>query len=271
MKTISKKLIFVYSLFFITSLGFPEFTFARTKISLSSSQPHKAATVTEIDENSCSFTFSQAEYTVNENVGTAIITVVRDAGCTVPVEVTFSTSDATALSGSDYQTVSQLLQWDVSSPSEQTVSIPIIDDSIVETPIQENVVLTLSNPSLSTNTIANDPVIINPNPAQLVILDDDLEDTQNDQNVCGDGVLATDDTEECDDGNLENNDGCDSSCHSEAGNQDQGNNSSDTTYFLEGSGCSLSRASQPVTPFSFLPFLASTVFIFIRSSIRTKS
>jgi hypothetical protein len=88
--------------------------------------------------------FSTSAYSVNENGGTATITVTRSGGSNVPVSVSYATSDGTATAGSDYTAVSGTLNFGVGETSK-TFTIPILDDSLVEG--NETVNLTLSNPT----------------------------------------------------------------------------------------------------------------------------
>jgi hypothetical protein len=87
--------------------------------------------------------FDRANYSVNEDGVTATITVTLDMPPTLPVSVTYQTSDDTATAGSDYTAVSDTLAF---APSEtsQTFTVPITDDTMDEA--NENLNLTLSSP-----------------------------------------------------------------------------------------------------------------------------
>jgi hypothetical protein len=87
--------------------------------------------------------FDQANYSVNEDGLTATITVTLDMTSTLPVSVTYQTSDDTATAGSDYTAVSDTLAF---APGEtsQTFTVPITDDTLDEP--NENLNLTLSSP-----------------------------------------------------------------------------------------------------------------------------
>ena len=87
--------------------------------------------------------FDQANYSVNEGGVTATITVTLNITSTLPVSVTYQTSDDTAAAGSDYTAVSDTLTF---APGEisQTFSVPIIDDNLDEP--DESLDLTLSDP-----------------------------------------------------------------------------------------------------------------------------
>ncbi|CAN5912984.1 hypothetical protein BH23PLA1_BH23PLA1_19790 [soil metagenome] len=110
--------------------------------------------------------FAADTFRVDEAAGTATITITRVADTFQPVTVQFSTMDGTAVAGQDYTAVSQTVTFNPGELS-RTVTIPILDDTIVEG--DQTVRLILSNPG--------------PNPgvrlgafaaATLVIADDDL-------------------------------------------------------------------------------------------------
>jgi hypothetical protein len=96
--------------------------------------------------------FVSALYTVNENAGTATITVTRTLGTATTASVDYGTSDGPATSdagsataGSDYTPTSGTLSF-ASGETSKTFTVPIINDSIDE-PFYENVSLTLCNPT----------------------------------------------------------------------------------------------------------------------------
>src|SRR5262249_42554006 len=88
--------------------------------------------------------FGTSAYTVNENQGTATITVTPTGGSDIPVSVNYATSDGTATAGSDYTASSGTLNFAVGETSK-TFTVPIIDDTTVEG--DETVNLMLSNPT----------------------------------------------------------------------------------------------------------------------------
>jgi hypothetical protein len=87
--------------------------------------------------------FSQADYSLAENLGPATIEVTLNAPSTQPVTVDYATSDGTALAGSDYTAASGTLTFD---PGETSTSFTIdfINDGDVEG--NETLNLTLTNP-----------------------------------------------------------------------------------------------------------------------------
>lgn len=90
--------------------------------------------------------FSAANYNVNENGGTATITVQRTGGSSSAVSVNYATgAGGTANSGSDYVAASGTLNWAPGDNFDKTFTIPITDDAVNEP--NETAMLTLSNPA----------------------------------------------------------------------------------------------------------------------------
>jgi hypothetical protein len=106
--------------------------------------------------------FSSATYEVNEDAGTATITVNLDGTSADTVTVEYATSDGTATAGADYTAASGTLTFNPGATS-QTFNVPILDDELNEG--NETVSLNLSNPTNAT--------IGGTNPATLTILDND--------------------------------------------------------------------------------------------------
>ena len=73
--------------------------------------------------------FSQAVYDVNENAGTATITVRRLGGSAGNVTVDFATSDGTAAAGVDYGATTQTLAFGLGE-SVKTVSVPVLGGTL---------------------------------------------------------------------------------------------------------------------------------------------
>jgi hypothetical protein len=103
----------------------------------------RTATLTILDPAAC-ITFSAATYNVPENHGPALITVARSGPAAGLVTVQFATTTvgSTATAVADYTAVSRTLTF---APGVRlvTVSIPIVNDTIIEGP--ETVNLTLTN------------------------------------------------------------------------------------------------------------------------------
>ncbi len=82
---------------------------------------------------------------MNENGGSATITVIRTGGSNGAVGVSYTTSNGTANAGSDYTTTSGTLSWANGDTSNKTFSVPITNGSVYEG--NETVNLTLSSPT----------------------------------------------------------------------------------------------------------------------------
>ncbi len=81
-------------------------------------------------------------FSATEGDGTANISIVRTGGSWGPVSVTFSTSNGTATAGSDYTAVTTTVTWLDGEVGVKNVSIPILDDTLIEG--NETLTLTLA-------------------------------------------------------------------------------------------------------------------------------
>ncbi len=118
--------------------------------------------VTILDNDVLVPTLSINDVTVNENAGTATLQICASAATTVPITVTYTTSNGTAISGTDYTTTTAT----ATIPAGQTcvnVTLPIVDDLINEPTETFNV--TLSSPTGAT---------INDGTGIVTILDNDV-------------------------------------------------------------------------------------------------
>ncbi len=99
-----------------------------------------------VDHGACEGIFEWAgpDFTVDEDAGTAEITVVRRHGSIGAVSVDYATSDDTAEAGTDYNAASGTLNWADGDNSPIIFTIPIIDDTLVEG--NETLNLELTNP-----------------------------------------------------------------------------------------------------------------------------
>ncbi|GGK70049.1 cell wall-binding repeat-containing protein [Ornithinimicrobium pekingense] len=104
-----------------------------------------------------------ATSSVAESAGSATVGVQLSAAATVPVTVDYATSAGTATAGADYTQTSGTLTF-APGTTAQSITVPIIDDTVVEGP--ETVQVTLSN--------ATGGVLGTPSTATLTITDDDV-------------------------------------------------------------------------------------------------
>jgi uncharacterized protein (TIGR03118 family) len=107
--------------------------------------------------------FNSATYTVNENAGSATITITRTGASTGAATVQFSTSNGTAGSA-DYTTTNTTVNF-ANGQTSQTVNIPINNDALDEP--NETVNLTISN-------VTGSGLLGAQATAVLTIVDDDL-------------------------------------------------------------------------------------------------
>jgi hypothetical protein len=93
------------------------------------------------------------------------IRVARSGGSSGVVSVDYATGDGTALGGSDYTAANGTLTWADGVSGNQTISISITDDDMVE--LSESFTVTLRNVSVATlGAISSATVNIIPEPAQ---------------------------------------------------------------------------------------------------------
>ncbi len=104
-----------------------------------------------------------ASLQIPEGGGTAQVVVTRTGNTTVPVTVSYATSDGTASAGSDYTAASGTLAF-AAGETSKTLTIPIADDAVREA--SETMDLTLTSPD---NTAAFGSI----GPTVLTIADND--------------------------------------------------------------------------------------------------
>jgi hypothetical protein len=114
-------------------------------------------------QNTGTFQFGAANYSVNESRASATITVTRTVSSSGAATIHYATSDGTATTGADYNSASGDLSF-ANGETSKTFIVNIINDTDVEP--DETVTLTLSNPSAGA-------VLGTPNPATLTIVDND--------------------------------------------------------------------------------------------------
>ncbi len=119
------------------------------------------ATVTIVDDD-IGITLSAATLSVSEGGTNAVLTVNRSGGLTNTVTVLYATADISATAGSDYTNTSGTLTF-TNGVTAQTITVPIIDDSAIET--NETFAITLSSPSGAT--------LVSPSAAIVTIVEND--------------------------------------------------------------------------------------------------
>lgn len=86
--------------------------------------------------------FSAATYTSAESISAANISVTRTSGSSGAVSVQYAASAGTATAGQDFTAVNGTLNWANGDATPKSFSVPVADDSVVES--TETVNLTLS-------------------------------------------------------------------------------------------------------------------------------
>ena len=114
-------------------------------------------------------------YSVNENGTSVDLQVLRENGSDGVVSIDFDTIDSSAIAGQDYQAVSGALTWADGESGIKVVSIPIIDDSIIEG--DEQFSFTIDN-------VVGNATLLAPRTATITI--DDNDSVQ----AAGDGLLG---------------------------------------------------------------------------------
>lgn len=76
--------------------------------------------------------FSQPAYDVDELAGTLTLSVARENSSDGAVSVNYTTSNGTALAGSDYTTTANTLTWADGDATPRSIVIPILNDPAVE-------------------------------------------------------------------------------------------------------------------------------------------
>jgi len=118
------------------------------------------AVVTIIDNDTPGgkLNFTAATFSTNESAGTAIISVARTGSSVGSLTVYVTATNGTALAGSDFTPVTNILSWSSGDVSIKTFAVPLLDDVAVEP--DETVTLRLHTATLNSFT----------NPASLGVL-----------------------------------------------------------------------------------------------------
>ena len=107
-----------------------------------------ASTAVTITDNDNTLQFSPASYTVSEAIASVSLTVSRLGGAAGAASVNWATTDGSANVGSDYGILGNatplggVLNWGAGDAASKTISIPILNDALIEG--NENFTVTLS-------------------------------------------------------------------------------------------------------------------------------
>ncbi len=126
-----------------------------------------------ITDNEYQVALTMEDFSVNENTGTATVSVSLETAVDNPFSVEASTTDGTATAPGDYTAIpSQILSFTGTTASEiQTFSVTIINDSMREFP--ETLTVSLSNLDVPTDT-ATTVGTLRPVSATITIMDNDI-------------------------------------------------------------------------------------------------
>ncbi|MEO8505050.1 MAG: Calx-beta domain-containing protein [Acidobacteriota bacterium] len=91
------------------------------------------------------FKFEEGGALAFESSGVAVVVVERSGGEAGAVSVRYTTSDGSALAGSDYRASTGVLSWAAGVEGRQTINIPLIKDGVEEP--SETFQVTLSDPT----------------------------------------------------------------------------------------------------------------------------
>ena len=111
-----------------------------------------------------------SSYTVNENMGSASLTVRRTGGFTGVVSVNYAASDDTATAGTDYTAASGTVSWADGDTADKTITVPLLDPHVYDGSTRTFLV-TLSAPT-------GGVTLQRPGTAQVNITEDDILPTQ---------------------------------------------------------------------------------------------
>ena len=109
--------------------------------------------------------FSSATYAVGEGAGSVVLTVERVLGSDGAIAVNYASNNGSATSAGDYTPQIGSLSWNAGDATARTITVPILDDMLIEGTESFGVTLTaptggaaLVAPSSATVSIADDDV-----------------------------------------------------------------------------------------------------------------
>ena len=89
--------------------------------------------------------FSPVTYTVSESAGSVTLSASRHAGTTGAVSASYSTVNGTAAAPADFTAQSGVLNWAAGEAGTKTITVPILQDGVLEGP--EAFTVTLATPT----------------------------------------------------------------------------------------------------------------------------
>ncbi|MFO0953440.1 MAG: Calx-beta domain-containing protein [Isosphaeraceae bacterium] len=109
--------------------------------------------------------FSASTASVNESAGTVVLTVTRLNGSGGAVSVQFATANGTAVAPGDFAATAGTLSWAAGETGSKTITVPIVNDTLVEG--NETFTVALSSP-------AGGATLGTPASVVVTIVDDDV-------------------------------------------------------------------------------------------------
>jgi parallel beta-helix repeat protein len=108
-----------------------------------------SVTVTILDDDTAPTTPGTLQFTattasVSESGGSVSLSISRTGGSSGAISVSYAASNGTALAGSDFTAQSGTLSWAAGDTANKTISIPVINDTVVEN--AETFRVAISNP-----------------------------------------------------------------------------------------------------------------------------
>ena len=119
--------------------------------------PAAVVTILDNDFQSGVLTFAPAVYAVPESAGSVVVTVLRTNGTTGVVTVDYATVSGTAVAGTDFTGSSGTLTF-AEGQTSQTITIPILDDALVEG--DEDFTVRLSSPGGGAQIVGSTNAIV---------------------------------------------------------------------------------------------------------------
>jgi hypothetical protein len=95
-----------------------------TQDAAATSQNDQPASVTPSTSPS-QLSLDASTYAVTQNAGAVTINVARTGPASTAIDVSYSTSDGTAVAGTDYTSTSGTLQWSENDSTPKTISVPV--------------------------------------------------------------------------------------------------------------------------------------------------
>ena len=126
--------------------------------------------------------FSSPHYMVNEQDGTATVTVTRNASSTGPLTIKFFTGNGSATGGADFTVIDQTLNFAAGETSKDIV-IPIINDTTDEASESVNLIISDFSTGSEQTTLSTATLLINDEDPPPALSIEDVTITEGDSNT----------------------------------------------------------------------------------------